>query len=219
MKSILIFNLQRNLFFIFVALMTMVFKNPMFSYSGSLTLQTFLAGLALAGVPLILLALWAVHNKSEGPVRLYSYYMVLSFLVDMVFVAKEFIFTGACSHIPTIVSRNGQAFACGAARGGNTLAVAATVSVELYLIFIVFSYCEDLSLGGGPDLSDLTGPLTTDPMKRLQPYRRTLEALNAHLDGHYGSLYSRHVAGSLGTSQPIFGGDFHEVEFPPYRVS
>jgi hypothetical protein len=218
-KSILVFNLHRNLFFVFVAVMTMVFKNPMFSYSGSLTLQTFLAGLAIAGVPLILLALWAVHNKSEGPLRLYSYYMVLSFLIDMVFVTKEFIISGACSHIPTIVSRSGEAFACGAARGANTVAVVTTVSIELYLIFIIFSYCEDLALSGGPDLSDLAGPLTSDPMKRLGPYRRSLEALNANLESNYGCAYSRNTAGGLGGSQPIFGGEFHELEFPPHRVS
>lgn len=213
-KSILLFNLQRNLLFILVAFMTIVFKNPFFSYSGSMALQTFLAALAIAGVPLILLALWAVHNKAEAPLRLYSYYMVLSFLIDMVFIVKEFIITGACSHIPTIVSRNGEAFACGAARSANAFAVITAVSVELYLIFIVFSHCEELALGVGPDLSDLTGPLTSDPMKRLEPYHRAIEALNANHEITYG-VYSQ--ATGLGGSKPIFGGNFHELEFPPQK--
>lgn len=227
-KAILILHFLRNVYFLLVAVMTMVFKNDHFQYSGSLALQTAFAGLALAGLPIILLAWWSVQTKTEGPLRLYGYYLLLDFLIDMWFVAKEFIISGACVKIPSFMLTNGAAFACGFARGASAVAVVSIISIECYLAFIVFSHCEDLATSGGPDLMDIVGPAVARK-RQLEQHRHVSHMANT-MTGDYGCAYERALAGGLGGSKPIFGSHFyetfgdafgenyHELEYPPHRL-
>merc|ERR550532_3031715 len=110
-----------------------------------MVLETAMAGFAFAGLPLILLALWAVYNRAEAPIRLYWFYMVAGFLIDMAIIVDVFIINGPCKHISNIFSESGMAFACGAARMGHAFAIVTFTSISIYLIFIVLSYCEDLA--------------------------------------------------------------------------
>merc|ERR1719221_369458 len=117
-------------------------------------MQTAMAALALGGLPLILMAFWGVFAKAEAPIRLFLYYMLLLFVVDVVFIVKDLIFVGPCEHMPSIISKNGAAFTCGIARVFNCFTIFVVLGIEFYFFFVVMSYCEELSLGG-PDLSDL----------------------------------------------------------------
>lgn len=211
-RTILIFNLLRNLFVIYVALMTMVFRFDNFYFSsavGGSSLQVFFAGWALAGLPLICLALWAVSRRCEGPLRMYGGYLALSFLIDMVFVARDILPAGVCSHQPTRtselhkgvtleVSPEGAAFACGAARGLTAATILTIVLIEAYLIYIVFSYCEYLDAGGESEISDLTGPLVSTPSPKQWATK-----------GDYGSAGT--AATDLGPSVQLFDGRYAKM--------
>jgi hypothetical protein len=199
-RAILIFYLFRNLSFIYRAFMAMVFRSEGFSDpvgGGGMSLQAFLAAWALAGLPLICGSLWAIGRRCEVPLRMFGYYLSLSFLIDMAFVARDILPAMACSHLPALLPRNGAAFACGAARGLTAATVLAIVLTEAYLIFIVFSYCEHLAMSADSDLSDLTvtGPLMS-AARRTGPY-----------SGDYGGAYAAFSTSSADPGAAPVGGD------------
>lgn len=195
---------------IFMALTTMVFKSPYFEFTGSNTTQICNAALALAGLPLILVAFWAVVAKAEPPIRLYVYYMVLVFSVDIFFIVKDMIISGPCQHLPGVIAESGAAFACGMARLFNSVTIIFILGVELYFVFVVLSYCEELQLGGGPDLSDLA--YYNDPKKRI------VDSI-AGAGGYYDTIQD--YGNILETNQQILGGSTHifgkshELRYPP----
>lgn len=203
------FSLVRALFVIFIALTTMVFHSSYFQFTGSIAIQIFNAAMALAGLPLLLVAFWAVVVKAEAPIRLYVYYMVASLSVDVFFIVKDLVISGPCQNLPEVVAASGAAFACGMARVFNSVTIFFILGVELYFIFVVMSYCEELSLGGGPDLSDLA--YYNDPKRKFVDsideggYYDTIQDYGAILES------SQQV---LGGSVAIFG-ESHELRYPP----
>merc|ERR1719277_533037 len=185
-----------------------------------------MAAFSLAGIPLILGGFWAISNKEEAPLRLYFYYMLLEALVDIGMMAMQFILHGPCENMSSILKGNGQAFACGAARGADGIEVVTLLSLELYMMFIIFSRCEDLRLGGGgPDLSDLAAYEKETKAHRwqrrwwqekqhLDPYRQSLE--ESVMNG-YGTVDDAAFCPSIGGSTSLFGYHYHETEYPPRR--
>ncbi|CAE7237841.1 BIP5 [Symbiodinium natans] len=114
------------------------------------TSQMFETIWSLIGVPIIAAGLWGVYHRLEPHVRMYWYYLVISFLIDLVYVVEIFIARDACAHLaPEVQGRQGQAFACGVARGVSTASAVAFALTFLYLIYIVWSWCEDVE-GIGP---------------------------------------------------------------------
>lgn len=208
-------------------------------------MQVGIAFFALAGLPLILLALCGVRYKVESLVRLYWLYMVLSFFVDMGVVTKKLLFSG-CQHVPTALEEQGHAFACGLTRDFDYTLVVLLTGIQLYMIFIVWSHCEDLGEGGvGPELGDLVG--TAGP-KKGQDFSTSYGAsaygsgdanvqdltygdMEAMMQTHavgsrssttfgvFGSIYDEAFSSGLGGSRPIFyKSQFHEVQYPPPKT-
>jgi len=124
------------------------------SQAGGLERQAMVSGFGLAGIPVIFVAMWGVKTKNEVPVRLYGYYLLLCFLVDLLVFVGDLVVESPCGKSPSL-SKAGASFACGASRVASSGSVALMLGVSLYLTFIVFSYAQEMSLGGGPELSDL----------------------------------------------------------------
>jgi len=209
-RTIIVFGLLRSLLLIFVAISTMVFHSSRFEFTGSTASQIFAAAMGLAGVPLMLGALWGVSAKAEAPIRLYVYYMVVVMAIDVFFILKDMVFSGPCTHLGGIVGSNGAAFACGVARIFNSCTIFFILGVEMYFIFVVMSYAEELQLGRGPDLSDLA--YYNDPKARLTEGMATGSYYDA-VQEYGGVLESRQQV--LGGSTTIFGGKRHELRYPP----
>ncbi|CAK9094666.1 unnamed protein product [Durusdinium trenchii] len=108
------------------------------------TSQMFETIWSLIGIPVILAGLWGVYHRIEPHVRLYWYYLVLSFAIDLVFIVDLFILQDACVHLKLEeAAQGGQAFACGVARSISSTAAVVSTIVALYLIYVVWSWCED----------------------------------------------------------------------------
>lgn len=214
-KFILAFNLARNLLCIAAAVAVVEFRLSGYVYlgggGGSIGQLLALTGFALAGVPIILFAIWGVTQKLEAPLRLYLLYMVLGFVIDEALVGWGLFVSGPCGGLAT---HPGEALVCGAARGLSLGTVATVTSLEAYLIFVVMSYCQDLgSAGGGPALSDLTRVAFEQKQARvLQAYLGTAEAGDGGVGG-YGTCRAG-GPGGLGGSEKIFG-QRHELAYPP----
>lgn len=113
------------------------------------TIQICEAAWGLLGVPTILVALWAVYNRVEHHVRVYLYYALVDLVIDGVVLGHIFLVRDACTQLKQKeIGPGGEAFACGVARAisAGVLIILAVLSV--YLLYIVWSYCEELVDGG-----------------------------------------------------------------------
>lgn len=212
---ILIFHLLRNFVVIFMAVLVVGMRHPDFDFfNGGQASLTLLSGFAMAGVPLILFALWGVHNKVETPIRLYVFYDCLGFLLDEGLTARAMLFPGPCDQ----TTRAGQAFACGAMRSLDILTVLSLTVIEAYAIFVVLSHCEALRAGGaGPGLGDLVEPSWEDGQEKvLGSYLGVGEVMDVAA-ASYGSFNAdadgaadQRISGSV----KIFGRT-HDLHYPP----
>merc|ERR1719401_608400 len=88
-----------------------------------MTSNCIVAGFSLVGLPLILLAMWAMRRKEEVPLNIYWYYLALSMFVDVCFIFYQLVLHGPCEMLPMMGTRGGRAFACGAARMANAVVI------------------------------------------------------------------------------------------------
>lgn len=212
-QFILVAHLLRNLFFVFTAFLSVFAGSQAFSFLGGASAQTTWACFALAGIPLILLALHGVRQRHEVPIRLYLYYMFITFLVDEFFVVQQLVISGPCEHLPGVVAQNGAAFACGVARIVNAFLIFMVNVAELYGIYVVWSHCEDLAAGGGgADFHDL---MTNEDAEKAR-----LKLLSDYLgqgavDSYqtYGIISDDSIPEGMGSSK-IYG-NHHEMQYPP----
>jgi len=186
----------------------------MFQYTfADIGVQTAFACFALAGIPIILAGLYGVRAGVEACLRVYFFYMILSFLVDVIYALDHFVFHHTCDELPKIMAVQGRAWACGMGRIFDLIAFATMLVIPAYLIFIVFSYLEDMQEGGAaPDLSDLTSIRKRKSQPGhggVDPYSTVL-GQNHYSTGEYGS-----VPHGLGGNRTIMDGRYHDMEYPP----
>jgi len=219
---VLLFHLLRSLVCIVETALVVVFRSSDYDYfSVGRTPLIALSGFALAGVPLILGALWGVQNKLEAPLRLYWFYMLLAFLLDEGLTARALLTAGPCDRLPAEAAvQSGRAFQCGAIRALDFLSVATLTGIEAYFLYIVASHCENLRAGGGADLADLSRTSLED-VRQAQSWQSYYGAGEAV--GGYGSLAAAGDVqlptdfGGIGGSKKIFGKR-HDLCYPPVAV-
>jgi len=211
---------------IFVATMTGIFligQAPQFiTYNlfENMTAQTAFAGFALAGIPIIALALWGAYIGMEPCLRIYLIYGLIAFSIDVAMCVKNFVFHPTCDNLPTIMAEQGRAWACGASRVYDTMACTIMLLIPGYCLFIIFSYCEDIAEGGAaPDLSDLSSTESAAKWHQksvLANYGSALPSGRFHTNGtEYSTVFEAVAASGMGGNTPIFNGNFHELEYPP----
>jgi len=175
---ILLINLVMNMFYVITAFCNIILKIPAFGSNESLTWQTVSAAFALLGLPFIFAGFWGVFSKLEGQVRLYFYYLVLSFAVDFVSLLNSLLGEGTCSSLPTVLQKHGSAFACGFMRVFTFFLIVQVTVIQLYFLYTVWSYCEDLKCSGcGPGLPDL--------LKGRDEHHHRRRYLAPHGDEHF----------------------------------
>ncbi|CAK0868761.1 unnamed protein product, partial [Prorocentrum cordatum] len=211
--------------------------------TGDFTTEVFVAGFALTGLPIIVLAVWGLWNKREVLLRLYFGYFFLTILRlgppngggpaaveqppttvrcahvsslsagwDMSFEVEEFLLEGMnCNTMPSVLMQIGKSWACGALRITDCVVVLGSLALQAYLLYNVWSHCEDLSEAGGGLLGDLmVGEAALARKKKMEdPYEAFLDHTGDVPEG-YGA-----VPATKGGSQQIFGGKLHEMRFPP----
>lgn len=181
-------------------------------YTNSMYLEQFMSGLAVAGIPVILLGYYGVLNKSAPCVALFFYY--LSFLVVLDYCAGIYalIFSGSCGSITTMYGEGNSAFMCAIERIVKAIVSAMALGIQSYFLFVVFSYFQDLEWNGnGASLADLdNAPI----LKEHNPYIHTMFQHEFHEKYGAVSVYEATCVSGLGDSKPIFG-NFHDMNYPP----
>lgn len=217
-KLVLALNLIQNVFYIATATSNIIFRIPTFGFNINLATQTFNAAFCLLGLPFIFAAIWGVMYRLETHVRLYLYYSVLSFILDMGYIMIYLVIQDQCTMLPSVLKKHGSAFACGFTRILSIGFIIAVTVIQLYFIFTVWSFCEDLKAGGsGAGLPELL--VGADDAKRKRKHH------SAYHDGLFGGhqqaggafpiQYGAVSTPGIGGSTRIFNGGYHETQYPP----
>jgi len=168
--------------------------------------QMLLVMFFLMGLPIIFIGLVGVWQKLETHVRLYLYYFLATFGVDVGGLVYGFLVKDPCKTAHRVVSSAGEhlgeAFTCGVVEITAYFGVALAIVVEVYCLWTVWSFCEDVHRGmNGPALSGLLGKDEMVEAHQQSSLRRPT--------GEYS------VKGQYGTIDPdgaklIFGSVHHE---------
>jgi len=215
-KSVILFNLLRALVALWEATMVIGLQHPDYDYLKEGRVEILVqSGMALAGVPVMLFALWGVSERDEGPIRVYGYYMLLGWLFDETMTVRSIASDSPCDFTAGH-ERSGQAFNCGAIRSLDFAAVATLTGIEFYFVFVIFSFCESLRIsGGGAGFQDLSKTaFETNEAKVLESYLGVGQITNTSLEGS-GCVGPQFISGEE-ASVRIFGKR-HDMQFPPQK--
>eukprot|EP00397_Hematodinium_sp_SG-2012_P049571 GEMP01057221.1.p1 GENE.GEMP01057221.1~~GEMP01057221.1.p1 ORF type:complete len:238 (+),score=33.81 GEMP01057221.1:178-891(+) len=213
-RAILTLHLVQSVFYITTTVSNIVLQVPTFGYDAPLATQTFNAAFALIGLPFIVIAFWGVTYKGETYIRLYMYYLLVSFTLDLGYILYYIIVVDSCSMLPSALKHHGGAFACGVARIFGLSSVLVVFAVQIYFIFTVWSFAEDLKCGGsGQGFPDLL--LMKGRKGESDPITDGLFGTGRKADGPYALSYGSLATPGIGGSTRLFGGTRHETEYPP----
>merc|ERR1719262_1573084 len=114
----------------------------------------------------------------------------------------------------TLTLSVGKSWACGMLRIFDMGAVIVSLSIQAYLIFIVWSCCEDFSEAGGARLGDLAGEAAMARKRKMEDPYAAFDNYAAEIGG-FGAVDVDYVKPQwLGGSARIFGNS-HEMQYPP----
>jgi len=215
-KIILFLHFLVNAILILQAVGCVFFPQGQWLGSEGLGYQVFVAGYCFGGQALVVAAFWGVVTKTETFLRVYMLYLLACCGFVSYNVLNIFVFSGVCSSLSEQFKAIGESFACGVVRAVTGIVVSVTLGLQLYCLFVVWSYLEDLAFGGAPDLSDLiVDEDTLLHRKRKQDLADSYAGLVENDAAEYGSVYDVAADGGLGGSSRIFNGYRHEMEYPP----
>mmetsp|Transcript_56556 Transcript_56556/g.132665 ORF Transcript_56556/g.132665 Transcript_56556/m.132665 type:complete len:235 (-) Transcript_56556:53-757(-) len=215
-KVILLINFLTNLFYIVTATFNVILQIPTVGYTASLPTQTAFASFCLLGLPFIVGGLYGVWHHMESYLRLYLYYIIVSFILDVLYIVAVFAFVDICQGMPVILEKHGAAFACGFMRMFSFCFTIYLIILQLYFIFTVWSHCEDLkvhgSTGGFHDLLD--GSKETLSKRRYRAAYTDSLFQGGPVETGFPVTYGAFASPGLGGSTRIYG-KFHETKYPP----
>jgi hypothetical protein len=164
-QMILVYSLAQALFSLCMSAGSIVFTASTWGYGTSGTTQLFSCAWNLAGVPIILMGIWALQAKNGAVLRIFLYYLTATFFVDAFFVLDIFLVKDTCAQlgnqvdinaiggplsqqVQSEVSPQDRAFACGIARGTSALLCCSMLLFMAYLVYIVWSHVRELTDAG-----------------------------------------------------------------------
>lgn len=180
-------------------------------------------GFVMCGIPIIFAGMYGVVKRMDVAVRLYLLYLLATFVLDTAGLMYLYLWRDSCEGPGTAMSKLGsqvgKAFMCGFLRIFSYLFVAATISAEVYCLFIVWSLCEDVHEGAaGPGLWELIPgkeeAFKKDEGEREGPHANIVGLVSSDLPGAYPSPYGALEEMGFGGNS-IFGGRQHEMNYPP----
>lgn len=137
--------------------MNIIFKIPTFGANDPPSAQVFNAAWCLLGMPFIIAAIAGMMVKQESNMRLYLWYLSVTFVMDFCFVLV-WMSGDLCDQMPASLKHHGAAFACGFIRITSVCFTFSLFVMFAYSLHAVWSYCEDLKAGGSgrglPQLMD-----------------------------------------------------------------
>mmetsp|Transcript_113656 Transcript_113656/g.321369 ORF Transcript_113656/g.321369 Transcript_113656/m.321369 type:complete len:245 (+) Transcript_113656:121-855(+) len=213
-KLILVLHTASSFFYMATTLSNIVFEHPTLGRHLSPAIQSFNCGFAIASLPFIVAGVSGVRYHIEIHLRIYWLWLLFTYALDVgsvtVLLSRQ-----SCAKLPSILTSpdgGGGSFACGIMRIGAIAFVVMSLVFAGYVLFAVWSYCEELKL----HIADSSFDTLALKMGVGQPVAAGLfgtgaSATTQPIPDVYGSIASQVVGGSV----PLFGGSFHDCRYPP----
>lgn len=214
-KIILTLHCVNTAFYIITTISNIVFEVPTFGANINFMTQTFNCGWALASIPFIAFGFSGVKFRHEVHLRLYCYWLMLSFLLDTVSFSVMLL-RSVCQKLPEFLVEHGGSFACGAMRFTAIFFMVCHLSCWGYAIYVCWSRCEELELGGcDVSLEDLLGAARMREKNAMDMYGDGLFGTGARATVSHPVIYGSLATPAFAGSARIFGGKHHETDYPP----
>merc|ERR1719446_289536 len=113
---------------------------PGIGHEISLSTQVFNCFFAIASLPFLVSGIMGVKNRSETHLRIYLYWLIITFVMDLFWMAI-LLTKNACARIPWFLAEQGGSWACGMMRCAAILLLLTLFSVQMYAVMIIWSYC------------------------------------------------------------------------------
>jgi len=229
---IVLAHLAACCFYVASACSNLVFKVALFSSSWSPIAQLFYTGFCLVGIPITVMAFYGAVMRREANLRIYLFYLALSFLIDLGGLVYVCLIEDPCQAVSYLVTSlsekpgsraqvvSGEAFMCGAFRIASYAVVTFAVCVEIYCLYIVWSMCEDIHGGkNGPAFGELVMSRGEKIRRRPTdgPYASIVGFAKKTAPGAYPSVYGTIMASGMRGQSAIFGTE-HETSYPPPQI-
>jgi hypothetical protein len=216
---ILFLNTLLNIMLIVAAVFNVVIPLPLFKLNFQAEIVIVLGFLGLMGMPFVLGGFWGCYMKSEPNVRVYLAYLWVIFAC-LIIVPAIFLAVKNPCHLflpASMQGAKGSAQSCGNMWVAIYGVGALVASVVLYLIFTVWSYCQELAIGGG----QYGLPLLVEGKKRKDArgvssglFGTGAVTLQPSMPVNYASCATM----GMGGCNKFFNGKFHEADFPPPKT-
>eukprot|EP00931_Biecheleriopsis_adriatica_P009766 TRINITY_DN110841_c0_g1_i1.p1 TRINITY_DN110841_c0_g1~~TRINITY_DN110841_c0_g1_i1.p1 ORF type:complete len:261 (-),score=41.27 TRINITY_DN110841_c0_g1_i1:14-721(-) len=169
-------------------------------------LQLVVTMFMLMGIPIIAGGMFGVWYKYEAHVRFYLLYLLATFVVDVGMLLWGFVLEDPCHtarHVVIDMGRVlGEAFTCGVVRIASYLVLSALVLLEVYGLWCVWSFCEELA--AGYHASELSSLILGKETVFVKHHQEPLKSRVRYED--YGTV-------TADGANRIFGRD-HDTHFP-----
>jgi len=190
-------------------------------------LAIFIAGFTLVGLLLVSCAIYGMIKRIEVTLRCYLYYLFLCFAIETSILVYTCLWKDVCeleAFTDFADGDAGESFMCGIARISSYLLVAVIVSLEVYVLFLVWSMAETIhQCSEGQELSHLMLG-KEDAVKKNRrpvdgPYAGIVGFANSKVPGPYPFTEKHPYGATVGMpAQPsIFGGTEHDMSYPPAK--
>lgn len=217
------FHLLVCFFYIGSAFSNVVLHSATFVSTWGLATQMWLTGLYLCGIPIILSGFYGVAKRIEAHVRIYHVYLLACVVIDTVALIYAFVWQDPChssgTFIQMLAADFGAAFVCGFTRIFSYIFAIVTISMEVYCLFIIWSFIEEVRTGSsGPWLWELV-PGKEDAFKKHAMHNGDRDETDCDivvdarckLPSSYGALQGY----SHSPSNRILGGTEHNLNYAP----
>lgn len=230
---ILGFHLFDCLFKIVAAFLALVFHIKAAESPLGLSTQLWITGLYLAGIPIIVVAYYGVWFRRLREAYLYLLFLEICCIVDWITLYKIFLARDPCvtfsDEVQIIGQDFGPAFTCGMTRLATWAFTVFAVSIQLYAIFTVWSYCGGVKMAlystGLTDLDRGTDEATKFKRRHLEhgdkpssaPMNEAVGVPHHKVIGPYPSPYGAVGYTLGGPHASIYRGDDHALDIPGHE--
>lgn len=210
---ILVLHILICVFYIITCSSNILLDIPSFGYNVPFASQVFNCGFSLASSPFVMSGVSGIKYGIEIHLRIYLWWFMFCVLLDTMFTII-LMSKYTCDDLPAIATGIGASLACGFMRIGVVVFWLCYICVAFYAVAAIWSQCELLQLSSSA-ISFEKLLADGELAKEQKEYSAGLFGIGPvapePIPLAYGSLASQCVGGSVA----IFGGDVHEIDFPP----
>jgi len=220
-KVIVLAHFALNFGRIFLAIANIIMSVPVQLVNMDYGSQCVVAVIGLTGIPFCLSGLMGLLTKQEQYMRVYLYYSMVCWVIDISICSFFFVLHDPCGSMPGASSQSasahkGSSQICGYVRVMLIATIAGAGMITAYFIFTIWSYCENLRGGGtGTGLPQLTANRQYKNARKPYSASGLFGTGNPFVQPSIPVVYGSLATPGIGGSAPLFNGRNMQTSYPP----